>query len=698
MTGIHSNFKSYLTHIPLSPAVQRFMNRLMNNRVVDVAMHLPTKIENRVFYKQIHDVPHQGLCTLILTVSHFGQEPKKNKGIPFSVFLSDGISMMEAIYFRPNMAYLKRLYPIGKEILISGVMNRNSSMSSSFGKILHPDFVGEKEDLPKWHGIKPIYPLTGGVKQPFMQRFVAQILKELQPFPEWIPENILAKLSLPKFDQAARLCHTKEGIEMPLSQNRQKVRLIFDEFLAHQLALILSSRRAQKNAIVPVTITTPPLVNDFIKKLPYSLTQGQNTVIHEIFQDFEQSDPMVRLLQGDVGSGKTVVAFVTALYQIAKGGQVALLAPTEILAQQHFINIETLFKDQIRVALLTGKTTIKQRRLIQSGLDHQQIDLLIGTHALIQESVTFKNLTYCIIDEQHRFGVEQRMALNKKGTRVDLLSMTATPIPRSLTLAQYGDMDVSTLYEKPKGRIGIKTSVMAKDRYLDLVDRLKLQISQGIQVYWVCPVVEESQTYTAAKERFTDLQKRLGETTVGLIHGKMKASEKEQTMQDFKDQKCSVLVATTVIEVGVDVPNASVMIIEHAERFGLAQLHQLRGRVGRGSKESFCILLYGDFLSPTARQRLNTMKETDNGFKLAEMDLKLRGSGELTGTQQSGLPTFKFSSFDQAIPSEVDLYTQLMEEANTCAWQILTDTTRLAHAKQYLLPLFEKNVDFTQSG
>lgn len=698
MTGEHNNFKSYLMHVPLSPAVQRLINRLMNNRVVDIAMHLPTKMENRIFYKNIHDVPNQGLCTLIVKVSHFGPEKKRNQGIPFSIFLSDGVSMMEATYFSPNIAYLKRLYPLGKEILISGVMNRNSVKSSSFGKILHPDFVGEREDLPKWHGLKPIYPLTGGVKQPFMQRFIGQILKELEPFSEWIPHHVLAKLSLPKFDQALRFCHTKEGIETPLPQNRHKIRLIFDEFLAHQLSLILSSRRAQKKAIVPTQIIIPPLIDEFIKNLPFSLTQGQRTVIDEIFQDFEQPEPMVRLLQGDVGSGKTVVAFTTALYHIAKGGQVAILAPTEILAQQHFKNIEALFKDQINVALLTGKTTIKQRRSIQQGLENQQIDLLIGTHALIQESVTFKNLTYCVIDEQHRFGVEQRMALNKKGARVDLLSMTATPIPRSLTLAQYGDMDVSALYEKPKGRIGIKTSIMAKDRYLDLVERLKLQIQEGVQVYWVCPVVEESQSFTAAKERFLDLQKRLGEPAVGLIHGKMKASEKEQNMQDFKDKKCSVLVATTVIEVGVDVPNASVMIIEHAERFGLAQLHQLRGRVGRGSKESFCILLYGEVLSSTARQRLNTMKETDNGFKLAEMDLKLRGSGEITGTQQSGLPTFKFSSFDQATPTEVDVYTQLMEEANTCAWQLLTDNLMLENAKQYLLPLFEKHVDFTQSG
>lgn len=692
---MHKILSPFSTIITLSVAISKLVKKLMGDRLIDVAFHIPTRIEERHYYPKMEKTIDQQLVTLILKVSHYNLSRR-----PYSVFLSDGDHLLEVVYFKAASAYLKKIYPLGYSVLISGKIEHNSKRCSTFAKIVHPDFVGFEKDLPQWQGVKPIYPLTGGLHQSFVQRFVQKILTHLDNTPEWIDLERLARFSFPGFITAIKELHQPRIIGLPISKNPYKQRLCFDEFLAHQLSLILSSRRVRlsnQEKVLSPKIT--PLMDDFLKNLPFDLTDGQKKVIEEIVIDFQKAEPMVRLLQGDVGSGKTVVGFITSLYHIDKGGQVAFLAPTEILAQQHYENIERIFGHKIKVALLTGRNTIKQKKEIYKKLEDHQIDLLIGTHALIQEAVAFKNLTYCIIDEQHRFGVEQRVKLSKKGERVDLLSMTATPIPRSLTIAQYGDMDVSVLKEKPKGRKPIVTTVMGKNKYDALIDRLNSQLDEGVQVYWVCPLIEESSTFTAAQDRYEDLSKKFGSNHVGLVHGKMKSLEKDKVMVDFKTGNLKILVATTVIEVGVDVPNASIMIIENAERFGLAQLHQLRGRVGRGSKDSYCILLYGNMLTTVARQRLDIMRTTDDGFSLAEMDLKIRGSGELTGTQQSGMPSFIFSNFDNALPEEIDIYNKLMEEANAYAWSLALDQPETFKiACDYLFKIFHKNITFTQSG
>lgn len=571
----------------------------------------------------------------------------------------------------------------------------------------HPDFVGTEKNKKEWQGTRPIYRLRSGLNQHFIQKFIAQYMKSLTVPDNWLAPYILKKLSLPPFLQSIQHMHTLEE-PSEINLNPFKKRLCFDEFLAHQLALILSSRKANTNHITndqPITLSPTPLICELLETLPFELTDGQNKTIEEILKDMQKPFPMVRLLQGDVGSGKTVVALITAIKQIEQGGQVVFLSPTEILSIQHYNTITNFFGHKIRVQLLTGRQTAKQKKQIYEDLKNHKIDLLIGTHAIIQDPVVFKNLTFCIVDEQHRFGVKQRMLLQEKGNAVHLLSMTATPIPRTLTLAQYGDMDISILKEKPKGRIPIITTLLSTAKYEELIERLSAKIKNDTQIYWVCPLIENSETltYTAAETRYIALQKVFGENNVLIVHGKMKSAQKDDVMEKFKTGKAKILVSTTVIEVGVDVPNASIMIIENAERFGLSQLHQLRGRVGRGQKESYCVLLYGKALTQIGKKRLEVMKSTNDGFEISEMDLKLRGQGEITGTQQSGMPSFKFANFDEASIQDQEIYSTLLEEANTYAWELFLNPEYkdfFDNACNYLLKIYQKDnaVLYTKTG
>lgn len=690
--------------VQLSSYTEKLVHKLIGSRLVDAWFHAPIRMEKRRLISSFKESNHGELITVGVTVSY--HLPRPSARAPYRVAVTDGVDQLELAYFKTNTQYLKKIFPANKQLFISGQIEHRAGLLDY--KMVHPDFVGEAYQAKGWIGDQPIYPLTAGLTQKFMRGFLLRCLEKIDNLPEWLtPEQInRGGISLPGFKESLLHLHHHFTLNS-IVDTPYKQRLCFDEFLAHQLALILSSRKVQliENSACEAPCAIRPFVKEFIDNLSFTLTKGQQEVLAILMADLNKPHPMVRLLQGDVGSGKTIIAVLALLDQIDKGGQTAFLSPTGILTKQHFETIKALGGDRVRVEMLTSTTTAKQKCLILERLKNGEIDLIVGTHSLIQEPVIFKNLTFCVIDEQHRFGVEQRIALSKKGVNVHLLSMTATPIPRTLTLACYGDMDVSLLKEKPPGRIPIQTSVMCITKYEEIKNRLLKQIKTGTQCFWVCPVIEESadSNLTAVTNRYGDFQNAFGAEYVGLVHGKMKPKEKDAVMLSFQKGELKVLVATTVIEVGVDVPAATIMVIENAERFGLAQLHQLRGRVGRGSNVSYCILLYKHPLSFTGVKRLEAMREYDDGFKLAELDLKLRGSGETTGTQQSGLPKFKFSDLENATPDEQEFYDVLLEQAHAYAWSLVQQPqlqTELNHAKHYLLPIYNKAkaIDYSKSG
>jgi ATP-dependent DNA helicase RecG len=482
-----------------------------------------------------------------------------------------------------------------------------------------------------------------------MSKAVRAALDKVPDLQEWIEPSVLRDNGWPDFTTAIRDAHAPKGMADVAAHSPTRVRLAYDEFLAHQLTKAIARAQARIRT-GRITAGTGHLQQKVLEQLPYAPTGAQRQAISEIGADMASPRRMNRLLQGDVGAGKTLVGFMALLQAVESGGQGVLMAPTEILARQHLEGLRPLAdRAGVRVDMLTGRDKSAARRQKLEDLANGAIDILVGTHAVFQDAVTFKDLRLSIIDEQHRFGVQQRLALGTKGTKVDVLVMSATPIPRSLELAQYGDMDVSTLYEKPPGRKPIATAAVPLSRLADVISKLKAAIASGRQAYWVCPLVEESETMdlTAAEERFKILRAALGEGNVGLVHGQLAPAQKDAAMADFVAGETKVLVATTVIEVGVDVPNATIMVIERAENFGLAQMHQLRGRVGRGDAASTCLLMYQAPLSKSAERRLGIMRDTEDGFLIAEEDLKMRGAGDVIGTAQSGLPRFKVADLEQ---------------------------------------------------
>lgn len=664
-------------------------------RLVDLLFHLPTGVIDRRQRPLIRDLPPSGVVTLQVTVGKHKPPPRFKKGIPYRVEVFDDTGSLTLTFFHGFNDTIERQLPVGEQRFISGAV----SWYDGSAQINHPDYILSAEEFGRMPLIDPVYPLTAGLSPKILGRVVREALKKLPRLEEWQDVPFLTRNAWPAFSAALQTLHTPQSQSAIDLSSPAHMRIAYDELLANQLALTMV-RANMKRARGRPFKGDGGLVKAIAAGLPYQLTNAQREALRTIYQDMGSEDRMLRLLQGDVGSGKTVVALLALARAVEAGCQGALMVPTEILARQHANGLAKMAEAAgLRLALLTGREKGKARDDLLMRLQSGEIDILIGTHAIFQEGVTFSDLGLVVIDEQHRFGVHQRLALqNKAGSVADLLVMTATPIPRTLALTVYGDMEVSKLTEKPPGRQPIDTRVLPIGRLDEVVDGLKRSIASGVRAYWVCPLVGESELVdlAAAEERAAYLVGALGKEKVGLLHGKMKAAEKDAVMAAFKEGRLSVLVATTVIEVGVDVPEATIMVIENAERFGLAQLHQLRGRVGRGSGKSTCLLLYQDPIGETAKARLTIMRETEDGFRIAEEDLRLRGAGEMLGTQQAGLPLFKVA--------DLSVHGDLLAAARDDAALILAKDPKLTSARgqalRTLLYLFERDaaVSLLSSG
>jgi ATP-dependent DNA helicase RecG len=568
------------------------------------------------------------IVTLAVKVDRHRPPPPRRSRAPYLVYASDDTGDIVLTYFKARKDYLDKLLPVGAVCYISGT----AAIYDGMLQMVHPDRVVSEADLAKLPLVEPVYPLTEGLGLNQVRRAADSALARVPDLPEWQDPSWHARERFPSFGEALRIVHRPaEPIDV-LPEQLAWSRLAYDELLAGQVALALVRAHLRRPA-GRATPGTGHLRKKLIEALPFSLTPSQTRAIAEIIADLAKPERMLRLLQGDVGSGKTVVALVAAAAVVEAGRQAALMAPTELLARQHFNTVAPLAAAAgINVAILTGRERGLERSDTLERLAFGDIHVLIGTHAVFQEDVAFRDLALAIVDEQHRFGVHQRLALARKGEAVDVLVMTATPIPRTLVLSYFGDMDISELREKPAGRKPIDTRAIPLERHEQVVEAVSRALAEGRRVYWVCPLVEESENVdlAAAEDRFAALQTRFG-ALVGLVHGRMKGADKDRAMERFAAGETRLLVATTVIEVGVDVPQATVMVIEHAERFGLAQLHQLRGRIGRGAEDSTCLLLYKAPLGDTATARLKIMRETEDGFRIAEEDLRLRGEGEYIG-------------------------------------------------------------------
>ena len=614
-----------------APAVERLAGPL----VVHLLWHLPSGLIDRRYAPKIAEAEAGTTATLTVRVDQHQPAPDRRR--PTRVFCSDETGTLTLVFFHAKGDWLRRTLPEGTVRVVSGRIERYGSEL----QMAHPDHIATLEERDSVQTVEPIYPLTAGITLKPMTRAVRAVLARAPALPEWSEPRLIEARRWPSWNQALTAAHAPESAADLEADTPARARLAYDELLANQLALALM-RRSARGGRGRAIAGDGRLRARVEAALPFRLTESQRRAADEIAEDLAQERRMLRLLQGDVGSGKTVVALLAMLVAVEAGAQAALMAPTELLARQHAATLGVLLEGSgVSFALLTGRDKGREREKMLAALAAGETDILVGTHALFQKGVDFKDLALAVVDEQHRFGVNQRMLLARKGPAADLLVMTATPIPRSLVLTAYGDMDVSRLEGRLPGRSAVATRAMPLERVGEVVAAVRRALSAGAKVYWVCPLVEESEVVdlAAATERHTQLAEIFGER-VALVHGRMKAPEKDAAMEAFAGDGADILVATTVVEVGVDVAAATIMIVEHAERFGLAQLHQLRGRVGRGTSPGTCLLLYGAPLGETARSRIAILRETDDGFRIAEEDLRLRGAGELLGTRQSGAPAF----------------------------------------------------------
>jgi ATP-dependent DNA helicase RecG len=639
-----------LTSLPgVGPKLEKLYARLLEReapRVIDLLFHLPSGAVDRRARPKLRDVQPGQVVTVAVTVDDHRPAPPHRARAPYRIYAHDDTGDITLTYFNARKDYLEKLLPEGELRYVSGTAEFYDGML----QMVHPDRVVDETGFAALPLVEPVYPLTEGLALGNVRRAMDGALAALARvtgLPEWQDEAWISRERFPAFAESLRHLHRPAEPHDVLPENLAWTRLAFDELLAGQLALALVRAHMRRQS-GRGTASEGRLRARILKALPYALTHSQQRAVDDIINDLALPQRMSRLLQGDVGSGKTVVALIAAAAVIEAGRQAAFMAPTEILARQHLKTIAPLAEAAgIRVAILTGRERGSARKEILDRLILGDIDLLLGTHALFQEDVAFHDLALAVVDEQHRFGVHQRLALTQKGEAVDVLVLTATPIPRTLVLTYFGDMDVSELREKPAGRQPIDTRTIPLARLEEIEDAVGRALAAGNRAYWVCPLVEDSEKtdLAAAEARFEELRNKFG-AKVDLVHGRMKGADKDAAMARFAAGETQLLVATTVIEVGVDVPEATVMVVEHAERFGLAQLHQLRGRIGRGAGHSTCLLLYKTPLGETAKARLATLRETEDGFRIAEEDLKLRGEGDLLGTRQSGLPGFRIARLD----------------------------------------------------
>ena len=654
-------------------------------KISDLLFHLPYNLIDRTYSCQINKIEAGKIWTGLITINEH-IEPKTKKQ-PYRIICSDETGDITLIFFKYYKDSLKKQLPVGSKKIISG----KTEFFNGQIQISHPDYISDPSNADFIRTIEPVYPLTSGVTNKMMRTLVRQGLLKLPDLNEWLDQKFKEEQKFLTFKESLIKAHNPTQTSDLILTSAVRQRLAYDELLANQLTLAIA-RHYHKKKEGRSICSKGVLQEKLLKILGFELTSAQQKVLQDIFNDQKANYQGLRLVQGDVGSGKTVVAMISMLNAVEAGYQAALMAPTEILAKQHLETIGA-WADQIGVktALLTSKIKGKKRTEILQKLKNGQIDILIGTHALFTDEVLFKDLAFIVVDEQHRFGVEQRLKLSQKGNKPDIVVMTATPIPRTLVLTRFGDMDYSKIDELPKGRKPVVTKVMPVSKTADVIAALKRKIESGARAYWVCPLIEESEKsdLAAAIERFEDLQKHFGDI-VGLVHGKMKEDQKDAVMEKFKTGEIKILVATTVIEVGVNIKEATVMIIERAERFGLSQLHQLRGRIKRGDQEGVCLLLYGYPLSQTAHERLNVMKESEDGFYLAEKDLDLRGGGEILGTKQSGFEEFKLAN--------LEFHKNLLLTAYKDAELILAKDPELkskrGEALRVLLYLFEQDSAF----
>lgn len=725
-----------LTALPkIGESLAKYLAKIISgNRIFDLLLHLPSRIEPIKLLPNFSEINHEELVIIRGRIEAH-QQPSNHKQ-PFKVICYNLEGYFTLIFFKVFPSQLIKL-AIGNEIVVLGFFE------NKFGEnqITHPIAIFDANELEKFPKFYATYPLGAKINNRLISNKINQALSYLKKFEtEWIDLNLIKNQGWPSFNKALHILHLPQNSAEIANQDLARKRLAFDELLAWQIAMIFAKNSSKKldftdqTKIEAETIAVKPiqkfqfLADEFIKNLPFTPTKAQLKAIAKIGEEIVSSKKMLRLLQGDVGSGKTIVAIFACLKAIELGAQTAVIAPTAVLAKQHFSYFSKfLSQTGLRLALLTSSTSKKTRQTLLDKLVAGEIDILVGTHAILEADVIFKNFGLAVIDEQHRFGVMQRIRLVEKGrvtiqhhqnheglnskhlhdqkhaknvarnidliyshqrNKTDTLLMSATPIPRSLMMGLYGDIDISILDEKPKNRLEITTSILSQKKSSELFESLKKIITRDEKIFWICPAIDENpeSSLVSTSERFAELQQVFGEETVVLLHGKMKEGDKEKVMQNFasENSKAKLMVATTVIEVGIDIPSATVMVIENAENFGLAQLHQLRGRVGRSDKKSFCILLYGERFGANGRKRLEILKTSNDGFFIAEEDLKLRGSGELVGTKQSGFPEFRVADLGQDY--------ELMMIANKQAKIVLNDDENLLKVQnekyRFLLKLF----------
>ncbi len=676
-------------------SAEALLRLVERDRVFDLLLHKPLKTDPIIYLPNLQEIASDSLVIVKVKVeSHI---KPANSRQPYKILCRSGIDYLTLVFFKIYPSQLEKL-KLGNEIAVLGRLQKGLTEN----QITHPQEIIEIAAIDKLQKYNVIYPMTYALTAKFLRQKIEEILENLtkdsQKF-DWIDENLQKAQKWPDFVGAFKIIHNYLVENDGLLQQRAQKRLAYDELLAWQIAMLL----VKKSEIIakPIPQLSKNLADDFLQKLPFKPTEAQFEAAHDIKQDVLSNKKMLRLLQGDVGSGKTILAIYACLLAVAQNKQACVIVPITILADQHYEYFKKLLADfNLKIEILSGKQTKKQKTQILQELREGKIDILVSTHAVLQDDVIFKNLAIAVIDEQHRFGVMQRLKLIAKGIDVDVLLMSATPIPRSLMMAIYGDMDISILNQKPAGRLEINTLVMSQAKKTEIFLGVKRAISCGEKIYWLCPAIEESEepqeeNLTSAEKKFKELSEIFGVENVALIHGKMKESEKDKVMMQFVSDKKfldeknvekfpKILVATTVIEVGIDVKDATIIVIENAENFGLSQLHQLRGRVGRGDKQSYCILLYGKKYGQIAQKRLAIMRTNNDGFYIAEEDLRLRGSGELLGTKQSGILEFKLA--------DLTMDGDLLKIAHKNAQLILSEDPDLSKLKsekyRFLLKLF----------